>query len=60
MDYRGYVFTTVTPNPPTGRPYQLMRVASPTRTCTFRWTGDTPDHLDAYIAQMEADDARTL
>jgi hypothetical protein len=60
MEYRGYVFTAVTPNPPTGRPYQLMRVANATRVQTFRYDGDTPDALDRYIAAMEANNARPL
>lgn len=60
MEYRGYVFTSVTPNPPTGRPYRLMRVTGPTHTRTFRDEGDTPEQLDRYIAMMEAEHARAV
>ena len=55
--YQGYQVEVVTPNPPTGRPYQLVRVSTPTRSRTFRSQGLSDTACAAYVREMEQDDA---
>mgnify|MGYP003338938254 FL=1 len=54
-EYQGYQVELLTPNPPTGRPYQLVRVSTPTRSRTFRSQGLSDDACAVYVREMEQD-----
>lgn len=57
-EYQGYQIELLTPNPPTGRNYQLVRVSTPTRARTFKSQGLSDTACAIYVREMEADRAR--